>query len=29
MNTPPQRDTTTGSYPALAMLRVIDAMHPR
>jgi CBS domain-containing protein len=28
MNTSPQRDTTSGSYPALGRLRVIDAMHP-
>ena len=28
MNTPPERDLTTGSYPALGLLRVIDAMHP-
>ena len=28
MNAPPQRDMTTGSYPALGTLRVIDAMHP-
>ena len=28
MNTQRQRDLKTGSYPALATLRVIDAMHP-
>ena len=28
MNTQRQRDLKTGSYPALATLRVIDATHP-